>query len=93
MFTSIAAQGREDELVQAEASSRLTFFCDRCGQATAHLCIADATAYIGVARSTVYSWMKRGLVHWRVLPGGHRLLCQGSLTHSMEASLADLKYS
>jgi IS30 family transposase len=55
-------------------------FCDYCQKDTRFLAIHHAIELVNVCRSTIYYWMEHGLIHWRELPSGRRVICQESLT-------------
>jgi hypothetical protein len=59
-----------------------TFLCEHCGSTTQFASISRVLRILGVSRSTIYQWMQRGLIHWRLLPSGRRMICQASLSIS-----------
>jgi len=59
-----------------------TFLCEHCGSQTQFASISRVLRVLGVSRSTIYQWMQRGLIHWRLLPSGRRMICQASLSSS-----------
>ena len=67
------------------------FFCQHCRKQRAFLPIDYAALLTDVTRRTIYRWMERGLLHWRTIPNGHRLICLQSLTeaHGVDAVLLE----
>jgi hypothetical protein len=55
-------------------------FCECCQKDTKFLAIYHAKDLVNVCRSTIYYWMEHGLIHWRELPSGRRIICQESLS-------------
>ena len=51
--------------------------------------ISRVVRLVGVSRSTIYYWMDRGLIHWRVLPSGRRVVCYASLSSPARKSSAE----
>lgn len=70
-------------------------FCEFCLKDTKFLAIHHAVDLVHVCRSTIYYWMEQGLIHWRELPSGRRIICQESLTRRAKGSgnLSPLKKS
>ena len=56
-----------------------TRYCKTCKKQTTFLPVYFAVAFSGRSRRTIYNWMERGLIHWRPLPTGRRLICRESL--------------
>jgi len=54
-------------------------FCTKCQQPADFITIRQAVDLTGVSRSTMYYWMKKGWIHWTVMPSGRRLICRDSL--------------
>jgi hypothetical protein len=61
-----------------------TFFCEHCSSTARFLNPSQAAVVAAVSRSTIYHWMGRGLVHWRLLPSGRRVICVESLSRPRE---------
>lgn len=82
----VASPGREDM-----QRSTAFLYCEQCARTTQHLSVKNTMSVTAVSRSSVYFWMKRGWIHWRTLPGGHRLICRDGLSQpGMIASAEDL---
>jgi predicted DNA-binding transcriptional regulator AlpA len=60
-------------------TSAFTFVCGKCRKKTEFLTVQYVVAATGASRSSLYRWMDRGLLHYRVLPTRHRLICKESL--------------
>lgn len=56
--------------------------CDHCNCMSQFVSVSRAVRLVAISRSTIYYWMKRGWVHWRLLPSGRRMICWKSLSHS-----------
>ncbi|MDR3762640.1 MAG: hypothetical protein P4M01_00945 [Acidobacteriota bacterium] len=56
--------------------------CDDCQRPARFLNPTRAAELAAVSRSTIYYWMRRGWVHWRVLPSRRRVICLESLSHA-----------
>lgn len=85
---ALAATGPAGTLVPAHCPGRawramtakcFTFVCGKCRKKTEFLTVQYVIAATGASRSSLYRWMDRRLVHYRVLPTGHRLICKESL--------------
>ena len=65
-------------------------FCEHCQKDTNFLAIHHAIDLVHVCRSTIYYWMEHGLVHWRELPSGRRIICQESLSRQARKGCGNL---